>query len=265
MVATYHLDWPDSGLLLFLYHTVDRIVLRRFRRVVAVSEHIRQSLLRAGLRADRVCEIANGTDLEPFRIAGPKTSARTNVGRGPVIGVVGRLALQKGHRFLIEGAPAVLREFPDAIFLFVGDGPERDRLGQMTRSLGIQDRVIFAGVQSDMPSVYSSMDILVLPSINEGLPMTLIEALAARKPIVASDVGDVRKVIRDGETGLLVKPGDPQTLGDAVLRFLRDADLRESLSARGQQWTYQQFSASRMADEYRAVYNAVLREVANSG
>lgn len=263
LVATYHLDWPDRGAALYCYHLLDRVLLRRFRRVVAVSEAIGKSLHRAGLNGSKVCSIANGIDVAPFvRAAADPSPAQT--GSRIVIGVVGRLTPQKGHAYLLQAAPEILREYPAAVFLFAGDGPERQQLETVARSLGVEGHVIFAGARSDMPAVYASIDILVLPSVNEGMPMTLIEALAARKPVVASNVGDVSKLIQNGKTGLLVEPGDPAALRAAILRLLGDQQLRETVAAHGQQWACDNFSAAGMARRYRAVYDEVLDEAARS-
>jgi glycosyltransferase involved in cell wall biosynthesis/peptidoglycan/xylan/chitin deacetylase (PgdA/CDA1 family) len=253
LVATYHIDWPDRSLALHCYHLLDRLNLHRFQRVIAVSDAIERSLRRTGLPGRKTGVIANGIDVSPF-VSAQENKARKDL----VIGVVGRLTPQKGHRYLLQAAPAIRQEFPNATFVFFGDGPEKDRLQQIALSLELDNSVVFAGQRSDMPAVYASIDLLVLPSVNEGMPMTLIEGLAARRPVVATRVGDVPKVIRHNETGLLVEPGNPEALKAAIITLLSDPAKAEALAAAGQRWACENYSAGAMAVRYRRVYDEVL-------
>jgi glycosyltransferase involved in cell wall biosynthesis len=257
LVATYHLDWPDRGVLLHCYHLLDRVILKRFAKVVAVSEAIAKSLVRSGLGAHRVQVIANGIDFNQWPLPAPVQRVETGARKKTVVGVVGRLVPQKGHIYLLQAAQSILSAFPQVEFLFVGDGPERARLEQATASLGLSSNVRFAGQKSDMATVYAGIDILVLPSINEGMPMTLIEALAAGCPVVATAVGDVEKLIRDGETGLLVEPRNPDALSSAIAKLLSDPVLCLRFAEEGRKRVLAHFSARAMADEYREVYSKV--------
>jgi len=251
LFATYHLDWPDRGLALYGYHLLDRVILHCFHKVIAVSEPIARSLRRSGLGRKKILTIANGIDMVPFSSV-PLSTADS---KGPmVVGLVGRLTPQKGHRYLLQAAPAVLARFPNVKFVFVGDGFERDALEQTAVGMGLDRHVCFEGQRSDMPAVYASLDVLVLPSINEGMPMTLIEGLAAGRPVIASAVGDVPKLIRHGETGLLIRPADSKDLETALIQLLSNPPMRATLAAQGRHWVCQNFSATAMAGRYRELY-----------
>ena len=256
LVATCHMAWPDRSMALRAYHAVDRLVLRGFRKVVAVSDAIEASLRRSGLSARKLVTIANGIDEAPFRLDPPR---RLDLPKDKlIVGVVGRLIPVKGHRYLLQAARELVLDFPNLLFLFVGDGPERQGLCEMVSAFGLEDNVLFAGKQRDMPAVYASIDLLALPSLSEGMPMTVIEGMAARRPVVASRVGDIPKLIRDGETGLLVEPGNPQALRHAIAQLLSNPVLRSELAGRGQQWASEEFSARTMAQRYQGVYRAVM-------
>jgi glycosyltransferase involved in cell wall biosynthesis len=260
LMATYHLDWPDRGFALYCYHLLDRLILHRFQKVMPVSDAIARSLRRWGLGRKKVETVANGIDMTPFLSLPPGTGPAAS-SKPTVIGLVGRLTPQKGHRYLLQAAPGILERFPKVEFHFVGDGYERAALLDVAVALGIGDRVKFTGSRSDMPAVYASIDILVLPSINEGMPMTLIEGLAACRPVVASNVGDVPKLIRHGETGLLVEPADAKGLQTALIQLLSDPALRDAVATKGRRWVEQNFSATAMARRYRELYEETLRYV----
>ncbi len=257
LVATCHMAWPDRSVALRAYHSLDRLVLRGFQKVVSVSAAIEASLLRCGLNAKKLITVANGIDLAPFRIDQAQRGLEVPTDQ-VTIGIVGRLIPVKGHRYLLEAARELLMEFPNIQFLFVGDGPERQALNRMVSMLGLDSRVIFAGKQRDMPAVYASIDILVLPSLSEGMPMTLIEAMVAGRPVIASRVGDIPKLVKHGETGLLVEPGSPEALKQAISQLLSDPALRSELALQGQQWASEQFSAGTMARRYQDVYRDIL-------
>ena len=259
MIATYHLDWPDRGFTLYVYHALDRLVLRGFKKIIAVSKPIERSLRRSGLSRRKLATIANGIDLERFRNITRSEPQTASASGGMKVGLVGRLTPQKGHRYLIEAAPKILASCPNVTFLFIGDGPDRQQLETLVKGAGLQNRFAFSGAQRDMPSVYAGLDAVVLPSINEGLPMTLIEALAAARPVVATSVGDVPTLIRNRETGLLVEPRNPEALAQAIISLLIDADLRTTLARNGQQWVEQKFSATAMADRYHDIYRETLQ------
>src|ERR671923_921037 len=191
----------------------DRLVARAVDRVIAVSEAARTFLVRRkGYPARKITVIPNGRDLSVFRPGVARDAARKELGLDrtvPLVGVIGRLEMQKGHRYLLDAWPSVVAEFPDVRLLLVGEGTLRGALEARARALGVADSLIFAGLRADVPRMLDAMDIVVLPSLYEGMPLTAIEGSAMARPVVATAVDGTPEVIRDGRTGRLVPPADP--------------------------------------------------------
>jgi glycosyltransferase involved in cell wall biosynthesis len=142
--------------------------------------------------------------------------------------------------------------------LIVGEGPDRHKIEALVRQLGLSSVVTLAGQQEDMPSVYRTIDIFALPSLNEGLPMTLLEAMAASRPIIATRVGAVPKVIADGITGLLVDPADESSLANAMSQLLSDPDLCRRLGQRAREHVERHYTAATMVERYRELYTGAM-------
>jgi glycosyltransferase involved in cell wall biosynthesis len=255
VVATCH-NWVGGTAALGLYNRLDRMVLKRFNAVAAVSESVRQQLLGAGLPANKIKVIANGIDVEAFERA--SSGADPRAGEGKIIGVVARLDLQKGFEFLLLAARELCREFRNLTIVVSGEGPDRGAIEQMIARYGLESNVVLSGQESDMPAVYAAMDLFVLPSLNEGLPMTVLEAMAASRPIVATRVGAIPNVIHEGETGLLVKPADAAGLQAAIARLLCDPELCRHLGAQAHKWVGRNYTSEIMAQQYRSLYDEVL-------
>lgn len=256
LVATCH-NWPSRAWSMRVYAFLDRLALRTFDQVVAISDPIRKILLRSGADAAKVKMIANGVEMERFEDACPSLKNEFAPGDGPVVGFVGRLVPDKGGEILLRAAQQVLRSNPSTKFIFVGDGPSRKHWETMATELGISDRVAFAGVRTDMPGVYSSFDMLVLPSLCEAMPMCVLEAMAAGKPVVATRVGAIPKVVEPGNTGLLVEPGDVGGLSNAITKILNDRQLSAQMGARGKAKAAIAFSSDAMAKQYLDLYRGV--------
>jgi glycosyltransferase involved in cell wall biosynthesis len=142
--------------------------------------------------------------------------------------------------------------------VIVGEGPDRKAIEDMIQQYGLQSNVVLAGQHSDMPGVYAAMDVFVLPSLNEGLPMTILEAMAASKPVIATRVGAIPSLIKHGDTGLLVDPRDADGLRDAIANLLSDSELCGRLGAAGHEWVSQNYTSEVMALKYRQMYEEVL-------
>jgi glycosyltransferase involved in cell wall biosynthesis len=259
MVSTCH-TWYDTDWMVTLYGKIDRLLLRSYAEVVAVSEEVKQQLLRAGVEAKKVHLIKNGIDLRPF--AGAAPSLRDELCQGQpgcvVVGLVGRLAREKGVDLFVQAAAEVLKELPETRFVLVGDGPERAALEAQIDRLQVREKVRLAGPRSDMPSVYATLDVMVSASRQEGLPMAILEGLASGRAVIATAVGDVPNVVRDGSTGVLLLPEDVPALVSAMKRLLVDAKLRERLGAAGRNVIAKEFSAERMTADYLRIYRSAL-------
>jgi glycosyltransferase involved in cell wall biosynthesis len=256
LVATCH-NWPGNTAALRMYYLVDWMVLTRFDRIAVVSDRVGLSLRRVGVSAERICLIENGIDVASFaRATGPGGIA-ANLARTRVA-VIGRLAPEKGLQFFLRAAREILNKHPNTEFLLVGDGPQRPELEALTRELRIEKEVIFAGVQKDMTGVYASIDIYVLCSLNEGMPLALLEAMAASKPVVATRVGAIPTLIAADRTGLLVEPKDVAGLRDSILRLMEDSTLCQNLGRAAQRAVKARYSAELMAHRYFSMYRQVI-------
>jgi glycosyltransferase involved in cell wall biosynthesis len=211
------------------------------------------------LSRDRVHVVYNGIDLKAFSDIPSKIRGENQATDGALrVGTVGRLVGQKGIEYFLRAAVEVRKEFPNTKFFIVGDGPDRESLERLTDDLGIRTQVVFSGSRSDMPNVYASLDVFVLASIDEGMPMALLEALAARKAAVASFVGAIGKVIKTGQSGMLVPARDVEALAAAIATLLRDANLRTRLGENGCREVRENYSSQAMAYRYRTHYELML-------
>ncbi len=253
LVSTCH-TWYDNDLALRIYGAADRWVLRRFAAVVAVSEEVRARLLAAHVPAERIRVVHNGVDPDRFsQAATARRQSRSDSGALRV-GLVGRLAPEKGIDLFLRAAALVLRQAPEISFAIAGDGPERGKLQELLAELHLEGKVTLLGRQEDMPAFFSTIDLLVSSSLQEGLPVALLEGMASGLPLVATRVGAVADIVLDGKTGLLVEAGQPEPLAAAVLQFASNPTWCERFGRAGQQRLAQEFSAHRMNAAYGQVY-----------
>lgn len=179
-------------------------------------------------------------------------------GNSPIVGTVARFAEQKGLAYLIQAIPLVLRQLPQARFLIVGDGELREHLLNLTRKLQICESITFLGYRKDACKIISTFDVFVLPSLWEGLPYTILEAMALKRPVVTTNVfGNVETVI-DGETGYLVPPRDADALAAAILKLLKDPDQAAEMGRRGHNRVSTHFSAHTMTRKIEEIYLELL-------
>jgi glycosyltransferase involved in cell wall biosynthesis len=249
--ATCHL-WFGTTRVERIYAGVDRFVLRHFDGVIGVSPPIGTTLEKSHVAQRKVAVIANGIDFSSFLRVGEEPASR-EFGNDLTIGIVGRLAAQKGHRFLFAAARGILEKFPGARFVVIGEGSDRKELESLTQELGIASNVYFAGYRDDMASAYANLDLMVMPSLDEGLPITLLEAMAAKRAVIASAVGAVPEVIEHNRSGWLVKPGDSGELEQSILKFLDDVSLRQRIGENAR-LAVSRFSSERMARNYLEFY-----------
>ena len=228
--------------------------------LVAVSSRVKElAVTGEGIRPERVTLIPNGVNLPPEG-AYPQEKIdhlRQNLDihpDAPVLISVGRLSRQKGHRYLLAAIPGVLACFPQAVLLIVGDGPQRADLEQQARHLGVETSVRFLGTRDDVYHLLAAADVFVLPSVSEGMPMALLEALGMGVAVVASNLTGIADVIEDGRHGLLTTPGKPDSLAHAVNRLLEDDALRADLSESGKQLVRQEYTVDRMCERYESLF-----------
>jgi glycosyltransferase involved in cell wall biosynthesis len=256
LISTCHL-WTRETSAVRFYEFLDSVFLRRFDAVVAVSDAIADSLRRSGSPKKKIHIIDNGIDLLTFSSVNPTLTEKIKNRNKLVVGTVGRLVPQKGLEYFLRAARDVLLEFPDVIFVFIGAGPDREKLEMMAKEWAIEQNVQFTGHCADMPGAYASLDVFVLASVDEGMPMAILEALASKRPVVATSVGAVPRLIVSGKTGLLVAPRDVPALKKAILRLLRDSSLRLQLGIAGEAMVKRTHSRQAMAQNYLQLYQQV--------
>jgi glycosyltransferase involved in cell wall biosynthesis len=238
---------------------VSRWAHGRAGHTIAVSTPIRRRLIEKDrVPPDRVSLIPNA--VVPAPDDPPDLSGLLPDGwpEGPLVGVVARLQPEKGVATFLEAAARVSKFSPETRFLVAGDGPLREELQGLAERLGMEDRVLFLGYRSDARALMELLDVLVVPSMTEGSPLIVLEAMAAGLPVVASDVGGVPDQARHGEEGLLVPPGDPEALAGAMGELLRDPRRARRLGAAGRRRTENGFSHETLVRRIEGVYRAVL-------
>lgn len=180
------------------------------------------------------------------------------------IGVVGNLDRVKGQHILMKAIPMILKKAPDVRFLFVGSGQEMGPLKRLARGLGINEHVVFTGAYPDADRIMELCDIIVLPSLNEGLPLTMLEAMAVGKPVVAARVGGVPEAIEDGKTGLLVQPNDPKAMAEAIISLLGDRKSAIMLGENAKEKMRGYFTLESMIKETESFYEGIIDKSAFS-
>ena len=236
------------------------VALRPHRRIIAVSEEVKARYAEdLSVPARKLVVVRNGILVPP---PGPAADAalRADMLRGRpdyLVFTPARLHPQKGHAILLAAAAQV----PEATFVLAGDGPLRAELEQQTRALGVADRCVFLGYRADVPALLAAADLVVLPSLFEGLPVSVLEAMAAQRPVVATAIGGTDEAITHDQTGVLVPAGDSTALAAAIRRMRADPALAQRLAAAGRQRVEREFSSARTATEVMKVYDQVMAEV----
>ena len=257
IVATSH-NWPSRKFSLRLYAAIDRLVLRYFDRVCAVSDEIKGVLERSGVPREMLSVVPNGIPVDQFSSGRQVLKAELGFQENTIVGFVGRMSKEKGLEHLINIVPGLVAIAPSTRFVFVGEGPERSALERLTRHLHVEENVLFLGRREDLADVYAGIDVFVLPSLNEGMPLVLLEAMAAGRPVVATRVGEIPKIIKDGESGLLVEPGDEQGLRGAITQLLQQPELRGAICEQAKALVKKHYTLMQMAENYVGIYEQAL-------
>jgi len=249
--------------------TFGRLLVACADRIIAVSEVNRDDIVRKlGVKADKVTVVPNGLDFEIFDCEMDANEFKKKHGvDGPLILFVGRITKHKGIQFLIEAAPSILREFPKARFMIVGeDYGYLDSLVGMVEKLGIRDRVTFLSrlSEEEIVQAYKSADIFVLPSTLEAFGLVVVEAMASGTPVIASNYGGIRCLVQDGVNGLLFEVGEVSDLASKILLLLENQDLRRLLARKAHLQAEERYSIQRAIDELLAVYAKLQRAVDSS-
>jgi glycosyltransferase involved in cell wall biosynthesis len=228
---------------------------------IAVAEpHARYLAKHEGCPAAKIRVVPNGVDVEKFRPRRSDSLLRTSLGLPedvPTAAVVAALRPEKNHESFLQAAAIVRRAVPDARFLIVGDGPQRSRLEGFTRRLSLGDAVHFLGTRNDVHQLLSLVDVLVLTSHTEANPVSILEAMASEVPVVATRVGSVSETVRDGETGFLATPGQPQEIADRIVALFEDPELAKRMGRSGREHVVAHWSCQRMVNGYERLIEEI--------
>lgn len=264
IVATNHLPtldprrftWKGQAMLLLAQQYIDMTIIEsRINRQAA--------LIHYKLDPMRTVTIYHGIDVQRFDSTADNQQMRHVLGLTPedmVIGAVGRLTSQKAHDVLLQAAAIAKKEFASLKCLIVGEGPMRTALEQQARELHLGDNVIFTGYRRDIPALLGIFDVFVLPSRFEGLPLSILEAMAAGKPVIASAVDGIPEVVIDGQTGLLIPPSDPQALANAMLWLAHNPSEAQAMGRAGRCRVASLFNQERMVKETESLYQALYQD-----
>ncbi len=228
-------------------------------RYIAVSYKQAEHLKKAVICRNKVKVVQNCVNVKDFCDRTDSVLLKSilkNNEEKPIVLTVARLDELKGHRYLIEAATMV----PEAIFLFAGDGTERTNLENQARELNIAERVVFLGQRNDIPELLNACDLFVLPSLLEGLPLSILEAMAASKPVIASDIEGVNEIIINGQNGFLVPPANASALAEKINLVLSDKPLAKRISASGRECVARKFSAEKMVAGVTKIYEEILSQ-----
>ncbi len=244
------------------YHwKLDRLTARWSDAIVSNSFAGRDVLVERGVACrDRIPVIHNGVPTVKEGSAGGGEILNVEAGSDLIVGTVGNLRPAKGHRHLINAASLILARRGGVKFVVVGEGALKDRLLRQAGALGISDRFIFAGYIRNAAEIIDEFDVFVMSSEWEGCPVVLLEAMAAGKPCVASPVGDIPLIIRDGYNGFIADPHNTEAFADAIYSLLLDKSLRREIGLKARETVERHFSAGRMVSAYEKLYFKLLRE-----
>lgn len=260
VVSTVHnsiRNYDVNSIQRYVYSTILRVILPLADRVICVSETLRRDLVSdcpgAALRTTTVW---NGIDPAFFSCRGDRNKIGREwcVGGGPVLLTVARLTEQKGHRYLIEALPALVAEWPSLVCVFVGEGECRESLRVLAREKDVEQSCRFAGAQNDVVDWYAAADVVVLPSLSEGCPFVVLEALAMSRPVVATAVNGVPEIIEEGKTGVLVPARNARALETAIQTMLRDPAAAVRMAKAGQKEVFARFTAGKMVQDTVKVF-----------
>jgi len=234
--------------------TIGKLIVRLSDKIIAVSKAVKAQAVWLGAEPKDVTVVPNGVDLCEFKPIEARGSEGTKR-----VACVGRLIPNKGVQFLIKASPSVLSSNPDVEFVIVGDGPMRDHLVQMTEDLGVKHAFRFMGTVPSVSDVLRDCRIFVRPSLTEGMPLTVLEAMACGLPVVASRVSGTPEVVLDGETGILVEAGNVRQIAEAIAKLLSDDHGATEMGRNALRLVGERYSWDRAADLVQRVYEGILK------
>jgi glycosyltransferase involved in cell wall biosynthesis len=262
LMATCH-PWlgTSDSVRMWLYKQLDQVVLTRFEKVVAISENVKADCTLRTIRRNDIQVIANGLDLDVNGYSRETGRYRKKWGIGPdafVLGVIGRLSHEKGQRHLLPAFAELCRNTQRPLtLLLAGDGPDRALLEKVARDLDLNGQIKFLGFQQEIPALLACLDLFVMPSLSEGLPLALLEAMAAGRTILATDVGEIQQVLDHGRAGMVVEPGDSTKLYQGLVSLMEQPGRCQEMARNAQERAKSHYSRRNMTTQYEKIYRAL--------
>lgn len=258
-----------NPLISWYQHWLDRMTSRSVFRFIAVVRSRREAMITyRGYKAAKVALVYNGISIEAFARVDARDTIRDELGlaeKDIAVGLIGRLERPKGQETLIKAAPIVAERYPGAKFFIVGDDhiegkPSLERYQKMIKESGLEDKCFLLGFRPDIKRLIQGMDIIVLPSLWEAHSIVILEALEAKKPVIASEVGGTPEIIKHNSGGILIPPEDPEALAREIFRLIDNPDLVKEITENGYNKVKEEFSEEQMLDKVFAFYEEAVRE-----
>lgn len=247
------------------YRSLDNFSANFNDRVIAVSESVKQDLISQGMSPEKIVVVKNGIEFEqwqsPLDNENHRAKKRKELGidNCPVVGTITRFSKQKDVHTFLYAISSVIRDYPSVRCMILGDGEQRVELEDLSRRLALNGNVTFLGYREDAGEILRLFDIFVLSSLWEGLPLVVLEAMAASKPVVATEVPGTAEAVLDGKTGLLVPLRHSESLANSVKRLLKDKNLSKSMGKAGRRRVEKHFSVEKMVDATEQLYMDVMK------
>ena len=232
-------------------------------RIIAVSEGVRELVIKSGISPEKIVVVHDGIDLERFNKVNNNKYLYDEFDlnpRNPVVGTVAALTAEKDYPNFLKAAVQVKARLPQARFLIVGEGKLRKELEVLAERLGLGSSVIFAGFRNDIPEIFSILDLFVMPSYKEGLGTSILDAMVSRVPVVATKVGGIPELVKDGFNGILVPAGNPSALASGIISLLQDEKMAADMVRAGRQMVEEEFTEDRMVAQTEEVYSQLWLE-----
>jgi glycosyltransferase involved in cell wall biosynthesis len=232
LIRTHHGKGMLEGSLVHaVIERVNQLLLTN--KIISVSSELKEYLVAHKFSKNKISVILNGVSAGPLQKIADEQELKNQLHISDdctIIGTVGRLVAVKGHKYLLQGAKLIIKQNSKVIILIVGDGPLLAEMKSLSKILGIENYVRFTGFSHDPIPQLSLFDIFIMPSLHEGIPMALLEAMSLNKPIIATDVGGIPEIINNGYNGLLIPPGNSEAIADACLKLMTDIKMRSCLA-----------------------------------
>jgi glycosyltransferase involved in cell wall biosynthesis len=253
IVRTRHLALPITSK--FTYNVLAH-------QIVTVSDYVRDYLISEGISPSKVDAVHTCVDINKFDPEKAKNGLRNELGVGaatPIVGTVSILRRKKGHYILLDAIPKILKEVPQAVFVFAGNGPQEYNILNKIKALELEGKVFMLGLRHDIPYILNSIDLFVLPTLQEALGTSFIEAMAMETPVIGTDVGGVSEVIEEGVNGYMVKANDPSDLAKSIIKVLKADQRGKMMGMEGRRMVLKKFSSERMCDQMLSLYGLLLK------